>query len=203
VNRRVFLRAGVAASVLPFSMGERSTSTAEATADGRSLHLYAVVFDSRFPESVAFADETSRLGVPARGMDGDITNFWFNELGPRWKAGPAAIAGVTAYGPLFCLERLAWEHGMRVILEGRHLCQEGGTVEHALWGPAGLATRASALDTAGPHWPRRVAHLALQCCHDRLPAFTPIPSHPPAIERDRTRQLCSWVIGPVAPRPRS
>ena len=49
------------------------------------------------------------------GIRGDITDLWFHDLDPQWKKQPVAIAGLTAHGPLFCLERLAWDHGMRVV----------------------------------------------------------------------------------------
>jgi hypothetical protein len=49
------------------------------------------------------------------GFDGDITNIWYHDLQPRWQKAPAAIAGLTAHGALFCLERLAWDVGMRVV----------------------------------------------------------------------------------------
>ena len=34
--------------------------------------------------------------------------------------GHAAIAGVTGHGPLFVLEHLAWDHGMKVLVREEH-----------------------------------------------------------------------------------
>ncbi len=43
----------------------------------------------------------------------------FRSCGPPLEAGPAAIAGLTAHGALFCLERLGWDVGMRVATRAR------------------------------------------------------------------------------------
>jgi hypothetical protein len=82
--------------------------------------IYRVVCDERFPSSAAFGLEAERMGAQVVRIRGDITDFWFNDLSIRWKEGPIAIAGLTAHGPLFCLERFAWDHGMRVVLRRDH-----------------------------------------------------------------------------------
>jgi hypothetical protein len=76
--------------------------------------LYKVIFDERFPASVAFADQVRREGLPVHGIRGDITALWFHDLDLRWKQGPAAIAGLTDANALFCLDLLARDKGMRV-----------------------------------------------------------------------------------------
>jgi hypothetical protein len=106
-NRREFIQTGIAASVLPV------LATAKELLP--ESQFYKVIFDHRFPASREFAAETEKLGVPVYGIHGDITDLWFHDLYHRWKQGPAPIAGMTAHGPLFCLERLAWDHGMRVL----------------------------------------------------------------------------------------
>ena len=45
-----------------------------------------------------------------------MTRFWYDDLYHRWREGPAAIAGLTAHGPLFCFEQLARDLRMRVVL---------------------------------------------------------------------------------------
>lgn len=82
---------------------------------GRLRSLYRVVADVRFAESAAFGLEAERHGVPVVRITGDITEFWFNDLSLRWKDDAIAIAGMTAHGPLFCLERFAWDYGLRVV----------------------------------------------------------------------------------------
>jgi hypothetical protein len=112
-SRREFLQAGIAASVLPMAVAGSNVAPS-----GRvdRVTFYKVIFDERFPASVAFGEEWKARGAAAHAIRGDITDLWFHDLDVRWKKqGPAPIAGLTAHGPLFCLERLAWDHGMRVI----------------------------------------------------------------------------------------
>ncbi len=109
-SRREFLQAGIAASVLPItSVNPTLTKPDEA------VGFYKVIFDERFPSSVAFGQEWKARGAAVYGIRGDITDLWFHDLDLQWKKRPVPIAGLTAHGPLFCLERLAWDHGMRVV----------------------------------------------------------------------------------------
>jgi hypothetical protein len=114
-TRRDFLQLALTAPLLPASLhlpvfNSRSDSPAHAQIDV----LYTVLCDERFGESVAFAEDMSKRGTPVTRFRGDITDFWYGDLSVRWKAAPVAIAGVTTHGPLFCLERWGWDHGLRV-----------------------------------------------------------------------------------------
>jgi hypothetical protein len=121
-SRREFLHAGIAAAVLPIAAPSvpawARMSSAEAA--GNPASFYKVIVDERFPASVEFGVEMSRLGAPVHTIQGDITDLWYHDLDAKWKQNPVAIAGLTAHGPLFCLERLAWDHGMRVVLRTEH-----------------------------------------------------------------------------------
>jgi hypothetical protein len=132
-SRREFLQAGIAASIVPIAMPAHAI--ARGTAATRSVppedQFFAIVYDVRFEEAALLASSAERAGLPVTRITGDITDFWFNELSRRWKsqtgvepvsqtAAPVAIAGFTAHGPLFCLERLGWDHGMRVVSRGAH-----------------------------------------------------------------------------------
>ena len=112
-NRREFLQAGIAASLLPVALPPVAASAPEAQATATTF--YKVIFDERFPASVAFGEEWKARGAPVHAIRGDITDLWFHDLDLQWKQRPVPIAGLTAHGPLFCLERLAWDHGMRVV----------------------------------------------------------------------------------------
>jgi hypothetical protein len=111
-SRREFLQAGIAASVLPLAVAGGSVAP---TRRGNDAHFYKVIFDERFPASVSYGDEWKARGAEVHAIHGDITDLWFHDLDHEWKKQPVAIAGLTAHGALFCLERLAWDHGMRVI----------------------------------------------------------------------------------------
>jgi hypothetical protein len=104
------------APLLPASLRLPSS---DSRTDSLSAHaqfglLYTVLCDERFEASAAFAEEMSRDGTPVTRFRGDITDFWYRDLSQRWKADPVAIAGVTTHGPLFCLERWGWDHGLRL-----------------------------------------------------------------------------------------
>lgn len=111
-SRREFLQAGLAASLLPVAAASAAGSAPEATVP--PVSFYKVIFDQRFPSSVSFGEEWKARGAAVHAIRGDITDLWFHDLDPQWKNQPVPIAGLTAHGPLFCLERLAWDHGMRV-----------------------------------------------------------------------------------------
>ena len=114
-TRRDFLQLAFTAPLLPASLRlpvfeSRTDSLPHAQLES----LYTVLCDERFGESVAFAEEMSKHGTPVTRFRGDITEFWYRDLSQRWRVGPVAIAGVTTHGPLFCLERWGWDHGLRV-----------------------------------------------------------------------------------------
>jgi hypothetical protein len=119
-TRREFIQMTIAASTVWLTRVTTARSNADAQAGPRSkprVLPYRFVVDDRFPESVAAGRAAAEDGVTVHGMkDGDITPFWYHELSLRWKEEPVVIAGVTAHGPLFVLERLAWDHGMRVLV---------------------------------------------------------------------------------------
>jgi hypothetical protein len=133
-TRRDFLQMTLAAAALPGIAGAmaataRASSPATVPAapittatqsNGPPLELYKVIYDERFPTSRAFAQQVKRAGVTIRAIQGDVTSVWFNDLNIRWKQSPAAIAGLTAASALFCLERLAWDHGMRCVFHEEH-----------------------------------------------------------------------------------
>jgi hypothetical protein len=116
INRRQLLQSGLAATSLPLVAGVSLAPLATA-AQARALEhpaLYKVLFDERFAASREFGREALWRGQNVQGFNGDITPVWYHDLHPRWQKGAAAIAGFTAHGALFCLERLAWDVGMRV-----------------------------------------------------------------------------------------
>jgi hypothetical protein len=118
-TRREFLQASVAASLLPLTLEADAHGPEAGAPRTRTEPLldacYAVLADRRFSEAEAYAREARRQGARVVRFDGDITDFWFHDLSLRWRRGPAAIAGFTAPGPLFCLERWGWDHGLYVV----------------------------------------------------------------------------------------
>ena len=124
-GRREFLQVGAVVSALPLVQSAfghsgapsprelRATATAEALV---AMWVHKVIFDAELPEGRTFAREAMRLGLPALPFaGGDATDLWYHEIDPLWRRQPLAIAGLTRFGPLFVLERLAWDRGMRVL----------------------------------------------------------------------------------------
>jgi hypothetical protein len=160
-SRREFLQIGLAASAWPLA-----TQAARAAGlDGlgaavpgmSSLPLYKVVYDTRFAASVAFGRRAASLGTPVHAIEGDMTRLWFDDIYHRWKESPVAIAGLTAQGPLFCFERLAWDQGLRVVFRAEH-----GPTEHLLSGPESLLLEARRALTNGD-WATQMAMVVTRC----------------------------------------
>jgi hypothetical protein len=197
-SRREFLQIGVAALALPISARGFSPVVAEWAGEPARVPLYKVVFDERFPASHKLADEAKSLGVAVHGMKGDITDFWFNDLYFRWKQGPAAIAGLTAHGPIFCLERLAWDQRMRVVFRGDHRYREDGTIEHALSGPESMLHEATNLKSDGANWITRMASLVTRCPASRSQSSQANVIAATVKHADDPDHLISWVIAPIS-----
>jgi hypothetical protein len=185
-SRRELLKAGLAASALPLAARAHFTRAEQA-----AVPLYNIVYDTRFAASVAFAERAAARGLGVLEMAGDVTRLWYDDLYHRWRQGPAAIAGLTAHGALFCLERLAWDQRLRVVYRGEHSAAAGGLV-HRLDGPAPMLAAAAMFGA----WGAALADVVAACPHERAARGTATfmtEGAPPASE-----PLFSWVIAPVA-----
>ena len=135
LSRRTFFRGAtgtVTALIGGVSLMARATAPEQVPATGRDPsptpsadavsalnydhpRLHLAIFDHRFAAGRQFAKSSEARGIATRPIANDVTSLWYSELHPLWKQQPVAIAGLTTYGALFCLERLAWDHGMRVL----------------------------------------------------------------------------------------
>jgi hypothetical protein len=202
-NRREFLLGSLAGSgaLALATAGAARASTSDAAGSWRGAvgvaPPYRLIIDGRYSVTRGLADAARDRGVATRIIAGDVTDVWFNDLALRWRVGPAPIAGLTTVGALFCLERLAWDAGMRVHWRADHRCYRDGRVEHALQVPASLLTRTDARALARPDW-----------AHALLPLLTRTAAAPtdPLAERiisgargsfpaGHTEWLVSWYIG--------
>ena len=204
-SRRRFLQTGIAASVLPLGLGgwrlEGSPVGRPASdAESASLPLYKVLFDRRFAPSVAFADAAVALGARTEGFEADITDIWFRDLSLRWEQARVPMAGLTAHGPLFCLERWGWDHGLRVIYRTRHERLEGGRSEHTIHGPRTVVRRVREALNAGGSWSRQVARPMTSCPPDETESIADHLITPGESDIDPDEPLFSWVIAPYRPR---
>jgi len=154
------------------------------------------IFDERFPESVAFGKEVGRLGEATRVIRGDITQLWYNNIHAQWREQPLAIAGMTAPGPLFCLERWGWDAGLRVVYRAEHRSVHG-SLQHAFTGPPHVLAEAETR-VSGPNWAAQMARLAVTChhgiCKSDEASFTGFGD---MLTTTDDEALVSWVIAPV------
>ncbi|MDE3168546.1 MAG: hypothetical protein KGL75_00260 [Acidobacteriota bacterium] len=216
-NRREFLHLGVAALSLPIAARagvSRELFAAVDKPEAGALPVYKVIFDERYAACRAFADELERRGLAICGIRGDITGVWFNDLYDRWKQEPAAIAGMTAAGPIFCLEMLARDAGMRVTMRVDHrpkfatvaTLAEGvkrareSRMEHEFSGPDELLTRAREMERSDRQWPGHMAELVAQFPAERGRATKAWFSSQADSTGESAEQLVTWVIAPGAPR---
>src|SRR5690606_29933809 len=119
-----------------------------------------------------------------------------------WRARPRPIAGLTARAALFCLERLAWDHGMRVVYCAEHIRRADDTFAHVAQMPV-RGLDAAELAAHGDFWPKHVARVLV-----RLAATSAVARGPSvacmAPPRDDAA-VFSWMISPVGgigPEPR-
>jgi hypothetical protein len=167
VDRRGFLISGLAAAGAPALAATPPP---------------AVVFERADPAAAAFGDAGRRAGARAWSIDGDVTDLWFRELQPRWAEAPFPLAGLTFYPALFCLERLAWDHGLRLKAFATH------GASHRVTLAARPRQFGAALNAAGARWPAALAAALLDPRIGRIGR----PSSPPPNSTD----LVSWLIAP-------
>lgn len=199
-NRREFLHLGLAATALPAAGGLFTPkANASVAAPAPAIPLYKILFDAEFAHGRQFGAAAARLGVPFHAMArGDVTDFWYHDLDLAWRAAPSAIAGFTRHGPLFVLEHLAWDRGMRVVLRAEHRPAGNGLIEHVLTGPGASLSRAAALVPAGEEWMSVMAGVVTQCAAGCSETTTQTVMTRTAHSLPDNEPFYSWVIAPRA-----
>ena len=189
-DRRKFLQAAAVLSTAPLA------ARAAFAGSGSAARLDAVVIDSRHEAARVFGDLAAFAGAPRREVQGDITDLWQRELVHRWREAPAAIAGLTERPALFLLERLGWDHGLRVVFEAEHLPDGVGGVQHRI-----VQSNAPGLEldlaAAGSGWPAVLADALIlgsrAATRDTRPSGAAMAGH-----LAEPTKLYSWIIAPRA-----
>lgn len=191
-NRREFLQIGVTASAWP--LVARAAHAAGLDEPAPLVPIAIAVYDTRFAQSVGFAGRCLELGVPTRAIEADMTRLWYEEIHYRWQEGPAAIAGLTAYGPMFCFAELARDVGMRVVFRTEHRLG-GAAPAHHVSGPLsmlGNAVSACRTDRLGAG----LADVVVSCPRGRSEiGFAAVGTVDPRPDEDA---LYTWVIAPAS-----
>jgi hypothetical protein len=123
------------------------------------------IYDRRYMAAQAFGDaaEYSRSTAKIVAIVGDITALWASDLRLQWSAGGGAIAGMTTTRTLFCLEQLAKDYWMRVVMRAEHGITEGNGLAHRLTASESMIPpmRSALIAT---DWPRKMP-AAMATCH--------------------------------------
>ena len=193
-TRRKFLEAAALASTLPITARLFVPSAAATPAIHR---LHTVVVDQRWHQSRALAQAADPTGNSHAAILGDMTDLWFTNLEPHWRralpSSVMALAGLTAHGPIFCLEELAREHGLRVVYRGIHESVDDQTIRHRFWGAVpDLA--------ATPAWAAAVGSTvaSIPCAAPALGSRAPADVEITTRATPPSETLVSWLIAPVA-----
>jgi hypothetical protein len=176
MDRRKFCASSVAAAVSAVAAGSIGTLVAASEpaaarerlaipdASAPRVELYKFIYDDRNPAAREFG-LAARSMADAVAIRGDVTALWSRDLRGEWLAGRGAIAGMTSARSAFCLEQLARDHWMRVIIRVDHMVEQGSETSHRLTAPESMLGRmASAL--AAPDWPAQLPG-ALAICPSR------------------------------------
>ena len=196
-TRRTFLQG--CATTLGVALASTSMGGLAATLStpGRDsgTPLFGVVYDSSHPASTRFGAVSRRLGHRVHPIAGDVTEFWVEHLAAHWRKQPTAIGGMTHGDSLFVLERLGWDHGLRVVFRAEHVLADGRST-HSLTGPESMLASCEALANRGHDYADSMAATIGHCPGTaRSPAHRTLHlanhHHSPT-----TRPLYTWVIAP-------
>ena len=154
--------------------------------------LRRAVFDERFAECRAFADELNSAGVLTSAIRGDVARLWYHDLRVQLSKNPAPLAGLTDRPAVFCLEELARDVGMRVIFRADHIMSQNGHTQHTAVGPASLVAATHNLPPE-TGFGRAIARLFSRFDIDE-PRDTAAQKRTGPFSPENNMALVSWVI---------
>lgn len=191
-TRRTFL-IGLAASAVA---SEAAMAPAFAMDDSMKPMPGRLVFDSRFVQARAAAAHAQGRGLPTLAFAGEVAGLWYGALLPKLRENPVPFAGLTNAGALFCLERWAWDAGMRVVLRVDHVEGDAGGWRHV---PAAAMPRevAAAFNPGPADFGLHSADLVLDGCaawRDCTHAAAPRSGE---ARESGAEPLVTWVIAPA------
>jgi len=191
LKRRQLLKGGAAAVLLPVPL--RVFSGAESQLE--TMSETRVIFDIRFPESLAFAEATTRLGADVRGIRGDITDLWY-ELASPVSGKPRPLAGLTQESDFLLLHQVCMGQGYRLVYHGEHTYHSGliPRIEHRLQGPAQFMNAVKPLAKSGDNWGMQIADVVSQAGLGRYEGHTFALDSPLVRPRQSPGHLVSWII---------
>jgi len=191
-NRRQFIQAGIAVTAASSVAAQPQTRGPAPT-----HRIHKVIYDERFAEPVRFARAAQALGLETHAISGDMTALWYGELHGLWLKEPVAIAGMTRHGPMFCLEMLARDHGMRLVYQAEHEIA-GAEIRHTVSGALVSVKRSTGLTQSGAAWPELMAGLvAVAPVEPALSGKIGVVTRTEAAAAAE-EPLFTWVIAPAS-----
>ena len=180
-NRREFIHSGVVVSAFAMNGLAPQGAAAMSAARSRTVRVQRAVYDLRYAAARRFGAAVAGRGVAVRELvDGDLTRFWYDELAALWQREPAAVAGMTQFGPMFALGQLGAERGMQLVLQVLHRAADDGSLSHEVTAAEPTLVTAAELGAAGLDWPTAMALLACTCAAGEGPPHTAVlrPANP-------------------------
>lgn len=93
-------------------------------------HLDRFLLDRTHSQAAGFAGRARSAGAQIHEICGDATPLWRRVLDPGIGGKGQSFAGLTCPTALFCLERMAWDRGMRVMFRIDHARDSEGRWRH-------------------------------------------------------------------------
>ena len=197
-DRRTFLKTGITALALPtIARGAYALPFSLANETGSYVTPYKVIYDERFQDSLAFATAAQDLGASIHAIRGDVTDVWYNDLYHEWKKGPAPIMGMTTTDALFCLQILAQDQRMRVVLRVDHNYLPGNRIEHVINSAAPVSPAVADLEKVGPAWNIHMSDVVLHCSEQQSQSSCTTLITQLDRPVGEQQSLVSWVIAPI------
>jgi hypothetical protein len=115
-----------------------------------------VIADTRYGESLLFAQALARNGATVLPARGDMAGLWSDDLQPRLAQHWWGVAGLTLDADRFVLERLAWSSGIVARYAGSHDWRGLNPSRHRLRGTIALEQIAASLVAGDGPWAARL-----------------------------------------------
>lgn len=106
------------------------TSQAASGLTPAPTHLDRFLVDRNYAQAASFARRARSAGGQIHEVCGDATPLWRRVLDPGMGSKGRSFAGLTCPTALFCLERMAWDRGMRVMFRIDHAHHSEGRWRH-------------------------------------------------------------------------
>jgi hypothetical protein len=192
-NRREFIRSSLQSAAIA-TIGLPYAQTA-ADVVPRAASLYRVLYDRRLAGARLFASTVTRLGAKTACLGDDLGPLWMNLIEPRLREGSAVLAGLTRPAPLFCLEFLCRDYGMRLLYRAEHRRAAADRMSSVVTGNAAAEAYVPAAFRSVEPWPVIAGTAAIETAR-RFDADRAIDTLD--LSESDADSVYSWVI---VPRP--